>query len=408
MLTREKELRTLLCITHQINTGLTVEEVLEYAYKTLHVIIPYDRIGFSLLEENDTILRAYWASSKASTVKIGKGYSAAMKGSSLEKVLQTREPRILNDLEAYLKDHPDSKSTKDIVEEGMRSSLTCPLIASGKPMGFLFFSSKEPFRYQDAHVGLFREIAGQLALTLEKSRLYEQVVRFSDLKNKFLGIAAHDLRSPIAAIKGYADLFTDGLMGDLDADQKEAIRAMAGLCEKMLVLINDLLDVSAIEAGRLTLEMREVDLGAYLAEVHRNNALMARSKSIVLDLEIPESLSRVWMDPSRIDQVINNLITNAIKFSAPRSRIVLRAVPSEGAVAISVTDQGQGIPREEMSKMFQYFGRTNVLPTAGEKSTGLGLAIAKRMVEAHGGKIGVVSEPGKGSTFTFTLPLKPS
>ena len=114
------------------------------------------------------------------------------------------------------------------------------------------------------------------------------------------------------------------------------------------------------------------------------------------------------MDPNRIDLLINNLITNAIKFSAPKSRIVLRAVLLEGAVAISVTDQGQGIPREEMSKMFQYFGRTSVLPTAGEKSTGLGLAIAKRMVEAHGGKIGVESEPGKGSTFTFTLPLKPS
>ncbi|MFH1799686.1 MAG: GAF domain-containing sensor histidine kinase [Candidatus Omnitrophota bacterium] len=407
-MSREKELRVLLCITHQINTGLTVEEVLDYAYKTLHVIIPYDRIGFSLLEENDTILRAYWARSKASMMKIGKGYSAAMKGSSLEKVLQTREPRILNDLEAYLKDHPDSKSTKDIMMEGMRSSLTCPLIASRKPIGFLFFSSREPYRYQNAHVELFREIAGQLALTLEKSRLYEQVVRFNDLKNKFLGIAAHDLRSPIAAIKGYTDLFTDGLMGDLNTTQKEPIRAIAGLCDKMLALINDLLDVSAIESGHLTMEMREVDLGAYLAEVHRNNALMARSKSIELALEAPEALPKVWMDPSRIDQVINNLITNAIKFSAPKSRIILRAVLSEGAVAISVTDQGQGIPPEEISKMFQYFGKTDVLPTAGEKSTGLGLAIAKRMVETHGGKIGVESEPGKGSTFTFTLPLKPS
>jgi signal transduction histidine kinase len=408
MKNREKELKTLLSITHQINAGLTVEEVLDYVYKTLHAIIPYDRIGFSLLEENDTLLRAYWARSKASEVKIGKGYSAAMKGSSLEKVLQTREPRILNDLEAYLKDHPDSKSTKDIVAEGMRSSLTCPLIASGKPIGFLFFSSGEPSRYQNAHVELFQEIAGQLALTLEKSRLYEQVVRFNDLKNKFLGIAAHDLRSPIAVIKGYADLFTNGLMGDLDADQKASIRAIAGLCDKMLALINDLLDVSTIESGHLTIETREVDPGVYLAEVHKNNAFIAKSKSIELVLEIPETLPKVWMDPCRIDQVINNLITNAIKFSASKSRIVLRAVLSEGAVAISVTDQGQGIPRAEMSKMFQYFSRTTVLPTAGEKSTGLGLAIAKRMVEAHGGKIGVESEPGKGSTFTFTLPLKPS
>lgn len=408
MVNREKELKTLLCITHQINAGLTVEEVLDYAYKTLHVIIPYDRIGFALLEKDDTVLRSYWACSKASVIRIGKDYAAAMKGSSLEKVLQTREPRILNDLEAYLKDHPDSKSTKDIVEEGMRSSLTCPLIASGKPIGFLFFSSKEPYQYQDAHVELFREIAGQIALTLEKSRLYEQVVQFNDLKNKFLGIAAHDLRSPIAVIKGYTDLFTDGLMGDLDAAQKKSIQIMAGLCDRMLILINDLLDVSAIESGHLAMEKRKVALGAYLAEAHRNNALIARSKSIELVLEVPEVLPEIWMDPNRIDQVINNLITNAIKFSASKSRIVLRAVLSESAVAISVTDQGQGIPREEMSKMFQYFGRTNVLPTAGEKSTGLGLAIAKRMVEAHGGKIGVESEPGKGSTFTFTLPLKTS
>ena len=408
MTSREKELKTLLCITHQINTGLTVGEVLDYAYKILHVIIPYDRIGFSLLEDNDTVLRSYWVRSEAPIIKIGKDYFADMKGSSLEKVLQTREPRILNDLEAYLKDHPNSSSTRDIVEEGMRSSLTCPLIASGKPIGFLFFSSREPHKYQDAHVGLFREIAGQLALTLEKSRLYEQVVRFNNVKNKFLGMAAHDLRSPITVIKGYADLFENGTLGNLAPDQKRSIRIILQHCDKMLSLIHDLLDVSAIESGHLAMERQEIDLMVYLKENAQDGALLAKAKSIEFVLEIPKDLPKVSMDPNRIDQVINNLITNAIKFSKPKSRIVLRAVLLEGAVAISVMDQGQGIPREEISKMFQYFGRTNVLPTAGEKSTGLGLAIAKRMVEAHGGKIGVESQPGKGSTFTFTLPLKPS
>jgi len=406
MANREKELKTLLCITHQINTGLTVEEVLDYAYKTLHVIIPYDRIGFSLLEENDTVLRAYWACSKASVIRIGKDYSAAMKGSSLEKVLQTREPRILNDLEAYLKDHPDSKSTRDIVEEGMRSSLTCPLIASRKPIGFLFFSSREPHKYQSAHVGLFREIAGQIALTLEKSRLYEQVIRLNNLKNKFLGIAAHDLRSPIVIIKGYSDLLANDFMGDLDETQKKTIQVIVKHCEKMLALINDLLNVSAIESGVLAMDPKEIDLAAYLQEKAQDGALLAKAKSIEFVLEIPGSLPKVSMDPHRIDQVINNLVTNAIKFSKPGKRIVLRAVLLDGAVAISVIDQGQGIPPEEISKMFQYFGRTKVLPTAGEKSTGLGLAIAKRMVEAHSGKIGVESQPGQGSTFTFTLPVK--
>jgi len=408
MPSREKELKTLLCITHQINTGLTVDEVLDYAYKTLHVIIPYDRIGFSLLEKDDTVLRSQWLRSKAPVIKIEKNYSAPMKGSSLEKILETREPRILNDLEAYLKEHPNSKSTKDILEEGMRSSLTCPLIVSKKPIGFLFFSSMEPFKYQDAHVGLFQEITGQLASTLEKSRLYEQVVGFNDLKNKFLGMAVHDLRSPIGIIKGYADILRDGSFGELGLEAKKSVEVILRHCDKMLGLIRDLLDISVIESGHLVLNLREVDLMAYLKENIRENALLARAKAIELELETPGDLPKVLMDPERIDQVINNLVTNAIKFSNSRSRIVLRAVPLGDAVAISVTDQGQGIPPGEISKMFQYFGKTNVLPTDGEKSTGLGLAIAKRVVEAHGGSIGVESRPGQGSTFTFTLPLKPS
>jgi len=408
MANREKELEVLLHITEKINAGKVLDEVLDYAYGSLHAIIPYHRIGFSLLEEQDTVLRAHWVRSEAPVVKIMKGYSAGMRDSSLEKVLQTGKPRILNDLEGYLTDHPDSKSTRDILEEGMRSSLTCPLVALGRPIGFLFFSSMKTHEYQNAHVELFQEIAGQLALTLEKSRLYEEVIRFNDLKNKFLGIAAHDLRSPIAVIKGYAELLTNGLMGDLDYAQKKPIRTIAEHCDKMLALINDLLDVSAIESGHLAVEMREVDLGDYLAEVHRNNALLAKAKAMELVLEVPEALPKVSMDPNRIDQVINNLITNAVKFSKPQSRITLRAVSRGQEVVISVMDQGQGIPPGEISKIFHYFGRTNVLPTAGEKSTGLGLAIAKRMVEAHGGKIGVESQPGKGSTFTFTLPLSHS
>ena len=278
----------------------------------------------------------------------------------------------------------------------------------GETIGFIFFSSMKTHEYQNAHVELFQEIAGQLALTLEKSRLYEQVVRFNDLKNKFLGIAAHDLRSPIAVIKGYADLFLAGQIGELAPEQKGSVQAISHHCEKMLALISDLLDVSAIEAGHLAMDPQETDLVDYLKKNAEDNRLLAKIKSIEFILEVPENLPKVIMDPARIDQVINNLVTNAIKFSEPKSRIILRAVLLETKVAISVIDQGPGIPHGEISKMFQYFGRTNVLPTAGEKSTGLGLAISKRMVEAHGGKIGVNSQPGQGSTFTFTLPFKPS
>lgn len=402
---REKELEVLLRITEKINAGLVLDEVMDFAYEVLKQIVPYDRIGFSLLENEGRKLRARWARSEAHELKITKDYVAAMEGSSLEHVLCTGRPRILNDLVAYLKDHPSSDSTQRIVAEGMRSSLTCPLIAGGKPIGFIFFSSMKSGTYRDAHVELFQQIAGQLALTAEKSRLYEQLVVLNDLKNKFLGIAAHDLRNPISVIKGYADLMADGLTGPVLPAQKEQLQAIGRHCEKMLAMIKDLLDVSAIESGHLELRPREVDFAAFLQESYKGNNLLAQAKSIELVLEIPPQLPTVWIDPDRIDQVINNLITNAIKFSNPHTRIVLKAVCLDAAIAISVIDQGQGIPAGELSSLFGFFSKTTVRPTGGESSTGLGLAIAKRMVEAHHGIIWVESQKGKGATFTFTIPL---
>ncbi len=408
MPTHAGELEALLRITEKINSGKVIEEVLNYTYESLHEIIPYDRIGFALLEDNNTVLKAHWMRSSAPSAHLTKGYFAPMSGSSLEAVFRTGVPRILNDLEAYLKEHPHSDATRRVVDEGMQSSLTCPLIAEGKPVGFLFFSRMKKGEYREAHVEIFKIIAGQIAVALEKSRLYEALIRVNDLKNKFLGMAAHDLRNPIAVIKGYADLLTDGVMGDLADAQKRPLVTIVEHCNKMLRLLNDLLDISAIESGQLAMEIREVVLKDYLTKLHRDTVLVAKAKSIEFVLEIAEDLPVVSMDPHRMEQVLHNLISNALKFSDPKTRVVLRADILTNEVAISVTDEGKGMLPKDIAKLFQYFGKTDVLPTAGEKSTGLGLAIAKRIVEAHGGKIRVESQPGKGSTFTFTLPLKRS
>ncbi|MBU9888791.1 MAG: GAF domain-containing sensor histidine kinase [Candidatus Omnitrophica bacterium] len=408
MPTREEELEVLLRITEKINSGLVLDEVMNYTYEALKQTLPYERIGFALLENDGRELRARWARSEASELKITKDYVAAMEGSSLENIIRTGRPRILNDLVAYLGNHPSSDSTQKIVAEGMRSSLTCPLIALGKPIGFIFFSSMKTNTYQDAHVKIFQEIAGQLAVTAEKSRLYEQLVDLNDQKNKFLGIAAHDLRSPIGVIKGYADLMADGVLGPLVPGHKEPLEAITRHCQRMLNLISDLLNVSAIESGKLDLRPRKVNLEAYLRESHKANALLAQAKSIELVLDVPSKLPELWMDPERIDQVINNLVANAIKFSQPKTKIVLKAVLLDRAVAISVIDQGQGIPGDELPRLFSFFGKTTVRPTSGESSTGLGLAISKRLIEAHQGMIWVESQSGKGSMFTFTLPITPS
>lgn len=400
------EVKMLSRITADINAGLVLDEVLNNAYESFRQLIPYDRIGFALLEEDGKVVRARWARSEAPIVKITPGYKAPLEGSSLERIIETGRPRVINDLRTYLKNHPRSESTNLIIEEGMQSSLTCPLIATGKPVGFVFFSSMKSNTYKHVHVDIFRDIAGQFSTILEKSRLYEELAKLNQLKNKFLGIVAHDLRNPVGVIKGYVDLFLDGVVGQIDPEQRQILQKVDRCAASMLELINDLLDVSTIESGRLELRYSKVDLKAYLTECYETNTILARRKSINLDLDLEENLPEVFIDKDRMNQVINNLIANAINYSHLNTRITLHARIDNETVQISVEDQGQGIPPEEYSKLFTEFSQlSQVKATAGEKGAGLGLAIVKKLVEAHGGRIWVSSEVNKGSTFTFTIPL---
>jgi signal transduction histidine kinase len=175
--------------------------------------------------------------------------------------------------------------------------------------------------------------------------------------------------------------------------------------EIMLALINDLLDVSAIESGKLTLHAERLDLKSYLLSCHESNALLAQGKNIALKLELDPGLAEISIDPERMNQVIGNLVGNAIKYSFPGTSTLLRAAMVENEVQIAIIDQGQGIPAADIPKLFQDFGKASVRPTGGEKSTGLGLAICRRIVEAHKGRIWCESEVGKGSTFTVAIPV---
>ena len=404
---RFQELEALRHLTERINAGFVLDEVLNHVYERFHAIIPYDRIGFSLLEDEGRTLRAYWARSEAPEIRISKGYAQPMAGSSLLEVMRTGQPRILNDLEAYLAEHPRSDSTQRIVAEGVRSSLTCPLVAFGKPVGFIFFSSTRPGTYRDLHVGLFLQVAGQLSVILEKSRVYQQLAEANQAKSRLIGAVAHDLRSPIGVVMGYADLLAAGLLGPVPAEQRDVLGTIKGTCEHLLEIVNDLLDVSVIESGQLRLRTEETDVEPYLRGLHAGNELLARSKSITLELVVERPLPLVVLDPRRIAQVLNNLVTNAVKYSHPGTRVVVAVRPRGDGVEIAVRDEGQGIAPEEVSRLFKEFGRASAKPTAGERSIGLGLAISRRVVEAHGGRIWVESEVEKGSTFSFSLPRHP-
>lgn len=405
---RFEEFKALARVTEKINAGLLVTEVLDHIFENFHRFIPYNRIGFALLEDDPaqgTLVRSHWARSDADDLKIAADYVAPLAGSSLAGIIATGEPRIINDLVAHLAAHPESSSTRLIVAEGIRSSLTCPLLAMGKPIGFLFFSSRLPSTYRNAHVEIFEEIAGQLSIIVEKSRLYQSLIELAQTRNRFLGMAAHDLRSPVVSLQRSLSLLR-GDDGEPPAEEqrRQLLDRMQHSCRRVVLLVEDLLDVSAIDAGTLRLDRAALDLRALFLRVCLEMEPEARAKNIEWHCRVPDGLPPAWGDAARIEQVLENLLSNAVKFSYPGSTVTVTAGLDGDAMRITVADTGQGIAPGEIPKLFQAFGRTSARPTAGEPSTGLGLLISKRLVEAHGGRIWAESEAGLGTRVHFTLP----
>lgn len=173
---RTRELRSLGSLTERINTAVRLEEVLVHVWDSFRMVVPYNRIGFAEFDAGEGVVRAVWARSDASRIVIGKGYSAPIDSTSLGDILATGRPRIIDDLERYLKKHPQSASTRDVIDEGMRSSMTVPLEAMGHKIGFLFFSSQTAHVYTENHARLLGRISGQLSLAIEKSRLYDRLL----------------------------------------------------------------------------------------------------------------------------------------------------------------------------------------------------------------------------------------
>ncbi|MDX1639511.1 MAG: HAMP domain-containing sensor histidine kinase, partial [Balneolaceae bacterium] len=235
-----------------------------------------------------------------------------------------------------------------------------------------------------------------------------ELERSNEMKNKMLGMAAHDLRSPLSVIQGFSSI----LLEDHDEtncfsdDQVELLQEINNSSKFMVRIIEDLLDISAIESGSVNLNLEQCDLAELIRRTVSLNRMEAGKKNITLSTDLPDDEIMIELDPHKFEQVLNNLITNAIKYSHSETTtaVGINDRKKPGILTIYVRDEGQGIPEEEQEKLFQPFSKISVQATGSEKSTGLGLAITKRIVEAHNGEIYVESEPGVGSTFFVDMP----
>jgi signal transduction histidine kinase len=223
-------------------------------------------------------------------------------------------------------------------------------------------------------------------------------------KDRYLGIAAHDLRNPLSSMRGLAELMLQ--MPLPPEQQREFLETIHRTSDEMLGLVNDLLDVAVIESGKLELRPAEQDVARLLERRVRHLEPHARGKQIALAVDAPGA-PRANVDPARFGQVVDNLVSNAVKFSPSGTTVRVALHERDGRLVFSVEDQGPGIPEADRKLLFRSFQKLSAQPTGGEKSTGLGLAIVKKIVDAHGGTIEVDSEPGRGTRFTVSVPSLP-
>jgi len=287
-------------------------------------------------------------------------------------------------------------------KEGVVSILSMPLMRRGQVIGIVRIYTSEMRQFSGQEIDFFSTMASLGAVALERAELLEEE------KKQFLSfvsIAAHDLKAPLAAIQSFLGVLLGGFAGELNDKQKHVIQRASQRINELLNLISNLLDIPRIEVGQLVQEMTEVSLAQVIDSFVEEGSSLAKQKGLKFSVHVPSDLSCVYGAPTRLQQVITNLVNNAINYTN-EGEVVVRAVETDNEILVEVSDTGSGISPDDIPRLFEDFFRGSDVE---HKGTGLGLSISKRIVEAHGGKIWAESpcaETGKGSKICFTLPKK--
>jgi GAF domain-containing protein/anti-sigma regulatory factor (Ser/Thr protein kinase) len=320
--------------------------------------------------------------------------------------LAQREPVQIADLE-----QARSAVNEIIMRAGFRALLVAPLVRGEEIVGMLVVRRRTPGAFPQNTVDLVKTFAAQSVLAIQNARLFHEIEDkgrqlevASKHKSQFLANMSHELRTPLNAILGYTELILDNIYGEAPEKMRSVLERVQTNGKHLLGLINDVLDLSKIEAGQLTLSLSEYSLAELVQSVYVAVEPLASRKSLALTTNVAKGLPVGHGDERRLAQVLLNLVGNAIKFT-DTGEVAIEASCADGSFSLAVRDSGPGIAAADQAKIFEEFQQVDDTSTRTKGGTGLGLAISKRIVEMHGGRILVDSELGKGSTFTIRLPV---
>jgi signal transduction histidine kinase/CheY-like chemotaxis protein len=405
---RAEELAAINRIGLSVNSDLDLTGVLSALYQELRSILDVESFYVALYDANSEMLEFPLMIGEEGPIELRPQYMDESPGVT-GYIIQSGQALHLRDLQAIPEDAP--YQVIDVDEEPTRSYVGVPLVSRDRVIGVLSVQSSQPGAYSEEDVELLMTVATQASTAIENARAYERLTETAEelreidrFKTQFLANMSHELRTPLNSIIGFSRVMLKGIDGPLTESQETDLNSIHNSGQHLLALINSILDMSKIEAGKMELSFEEVRLPDVLSAVLGTTNALVKDKPVELHSYIPDDLPTVWADTQRVRQVLLNLMSNAAKFTE-EGYISVRAEAGDEFVTITVEDTGVGIEPDAQTRLFIPFQQVDGSTTRRAGGTGLGLAISRSFVEMLGGEIWVESEPGKGSTFGFTLPI---
>jgi signal transduction histidine kinase len=370
------------------------------------VIYEYTAVDrrFDLLRASDTFDETFLAALRSTPLVYGEG--AVGRAAELHEPVQIPDIR---DASVY-----SSRVRDAVLAAGYRALLAVPLLSEDEVVGALVVNRRTPGEFEARVVDVLRTFGTQSALAIQNARLFREIEAKSRQleaanrhKDEFLASMSHELRTPLNAVIGFSEVLLEKMFGDVNPKQEEYLQDILASGRHLLSLINDILDLAKIEAGRMELDVEEFDV----AQAIDNAVVLVREratrKGLTLDTSLDRRLGALRGDQRKIKQVLLNLLSNAVKFTPEGGHIEVRGQRYDGQVEIAIADTGIGIAPEDQEAVFEEFRQVGTDYAKKHEGTGLGLTLSRKFVELHGGRIWVKSAPGQGSTFTFALPERP-
>jgi signal transduction histidine kinase len=370
--------------------GQDPEQALQSMAEAITRHLGYDGLAIHMVEDDRLRCRAARGLAEGiagTTSALGEGLAGKVAEGGRAEVAGQPDPRLL--------------------PEGVADSMAAPMHVGGLVVGVIVAYSRDPGSFNEEALRAFTHLAGQVALVAlqavllaERDETVRRLQELDRLRSEFVAITSHELRTPITAIRGFVKTLTHQLERLSTVEAKDFLDIIEAQSERLARLVNDLLVVSRVEARRLEIQIREVEVGPFLKRV----ASFFDGSGGRIELRLPDNRVTFRFDPDRVEQVLRNLLDNAVKFSPPDSSVVLGADEPNNVLEFTVSDRGAGIPAEEIGRIFERFHQIGDPLTREQNGVGLGLYISKRIVEEMGGEIRVSSEVGAGTTFRVRLP----